>query len=67
MENRPFTLAGYDHCNGSTEVYRGYSCGLWTLFHAITVNAYLRNMGVWRACALVHVPNRSTDECVGRE
>lgn len=25
-------------CKGSTEVYRGYTCGLWTMFHMLTVN-----------------------------
>ncbi|CAF0892240.1 unnamed protein product, partial [Didymodactylos carnosus] len=27
----------YKHCNGSSPAYRGYTCGLWTLFHAMTV------------------------------
>lgn len=25
-------------CKGSTKAYRGYPCGLWTLFHTLTVN-----------------------------
>ncbi|XP_033643196.1 sulfhydryl oxidase 1-like isoform X1 [Asterias rubens] len=25
-------------CQGSTHVYRGYPCGLWTLFHTLTVS-----------------------------
>ncbi|XP_069119679.1 sulfhydryl oxidase 2-like [Argopecten irradians] len=27
-------------CAGSEPQYRGYPCGLWTLFHTLTVNAY---------------------------
>ncbi|XP_070531825.1 sulfhydryl oxidase 2-like isoform X2 [Ptychodera flava] len=26
-------------CKGSQEIYRGYPCGLWTLFHSLTVSA----------------------------
>ncbi|XP_045784639.1 sulfhydryl oxidase 1 isoform X2 [Maniola jurtina] len=29
----------YVRCKGSRPGYRGYSCGLWTLFHTLTVNA----------------------------
>lgn len=29
----------YIGCRGSSVKYRGYSCGLWTLFHTLTVNA----------------------------
>lgn len=29
----------YIGCKGSQPKYRGYSCGLWTLFHTLTVNA----------------------------
>lgn len=32
----------YIGCQGSEPKYRGYSCGLWTLFHTLTVNAALR-------------------------
>ncbi|CAI2724679.1 unnamed protein product [Schistosoma spindalis] len=28
-------------CNGSKPHFRGYPCGLWTLFHALTVEQYL--------------------------
>lgn len=28
------------HCKGSKSLYRGYPCGLWTLFHTMTVQAY---------------------------
>ncbi|CAH8455078.1 unnamed protein product [Schistosoma turkestanicum] len=28
-------------CNGSKPHYRGYPCGLWTLFHSLTVEQYL--------------------------
>ncbi|XP_052821539.1 sulfhydryl oxidase 1 [Octopus bimaculoides] len=30
-------------CRGSRPQYRGYPCSLWTIFHALTVNAYLKN------------------------
>ncbi|GAB1597256.1 sulfhydryl oxidase 2-like [Argonauta hians] len=30
-------------CVGSKPQYRGYPCSLWTIFHALTVNAYLKN------------------------
>lgn len=29
----------YVRCKGSEPKYRGYTCGLWTLFHTLTVNA----------------------------
>ncbi|XP_063394290.1 sulfhydryl oxidase 1-like isoform X1 [Cydia fagiglandana] len=32
----------YVGCRGSQPTYRGYTCGLWTLFHTLTVNAALR-------------------------
>lgn len=32
----------YVRCKGSRPGYRGYSCGLWTLFHTLTVNAALK-------------------------
>jgi thiol oxidase len=28
----------WHHCKGSTEIYRGYPCALWTIFHILTVN-----------------------------
>uniref|UniRef100_A0A0K0ER31 Sulfhydryl oxidase n=1 Tax=Strongyloides stercoralis TaxID=6248 RepID=A0A0K0ER31_STRER len=30
----------WEHCKGTEPRYRGYTCGLWTLFHTITVSAY---------------------------
>lgn len=30
-------------CDGSSSKFRGYPCGLWKLFHYITVNAALKN------------------------
>ncbi|VDO34355.1 unnamed protein product [Brugia timori] len=30
----------WEHCAGSSPKFRGYSCGLWTTFHALTVQAY---------------------------
>lgn len=32
----------YVACQGSEPRYRGYTCGLWTLFHTLTVNAAIR-------------------------
>ncbi|XP_030039866.1 sulfhydryl oxidase 1 isoform X2 [Manduca sexta] len=29
----------YVSCKGSQPKYRGYTCGLWTLFHTLTINA----------------------------
>ncbi len=31
----------YDHCKGSDPKYRGYSCGLWMAFHALSVNYFM--------------------------
>jgi thiol oxidase len=40
-QGRPFPVNGdWDHCNGSTPVLRGYTCGLWTVFHVLTISAY---------------------------
>ncbi|CAI5455471.1 unnamed protein product [Caenorhabditis angaria] len=37
----PFPLnTPWDHCAGSSHEFRGYTCGLWTTFHTLTVNAY---------------------------
>jgi hypothetical protein len=40
--NKPLSFLPYSiewrHCAGSSDVYRGYPCGLWTLFHALTVS-----------------------------
>ncbi|XP_033335127.2 sulfhydryl oxidase 1 isoform X1 [Megalopta genalis] len=30
-------------CKGSKEGYRGYTCGLWTMFHMLTVNYAIEN------------------------
>ncbi|XP_043682512.1 sulfhydryl oxidase 2-like [Vespula pensylvanica] len=30
-------------CKGSKEIYRGYPCGLWTMFHMLTVNFGMEN------------------------
>lgn len=37
----PVYTSGLDYisCKGSQPQYRGYTCGLWTLFHTLTVNA----------------------------
>uniref|UniRef100_A0A0K0FWG8 Sulfhydryl oxidase n=1 Tax=Strongyloides venezuelensis TaxID=75913 RepID=A0A0K0FWG8_STRVS len=33
--------ATWQHCVGSEPQYRGYTCGLWTTFHTLTVHTYL--------------------------
>ena len=38
----PFPVnSSYQHCRGSTPITRGYTCGLWTTFHALTVHTYI--------------------------
>lgn len=32
-------------CKGSADTYRGYPCGLWTMFHTLTVNYALEESG----------------------
>jgi thiol oxidase len=38
-----FSLHDWIGCKGSKPQYRGYPCGLWTLFHTLTVNAVIQN------------------------
>ncbi|OUC41647.1 Erv1 / Alr family protein [Trichinella nativa] len=38
-ENFPSAI-NWVTCKGSSSEYRGYPCGLWMLFHTVTVNAY---------------------------
>ncbi|VIO87452.1 Uncharacterized protein BM_BM3841 [Brugia malayi] len=41
----PFPMnASWEHCKGTALGYRGYTCGLWTTFHAITVNAFMQSL-----------------------
>ncbi|CAO4374144.1 unnamed protein product [Caenorhabditis nigoni] len=38
----PFPVnSTWQHCKGSSPQYRGYTCGLWTTFHALTVHTYI--------------------------
>ena len=40
--SEPFPIqAEWEHCKGSKPIFRGFTCGLWTAFHAMTVQAYL--------------------------
>jgi hypothetical protein len=40
-QGKPFPIIGdWQHCKGSSPQYRGYTCGLWMSFHAITVRSY---------------------------
>lgn len=45
QENHPVysSQLQYVACRGSESKYRGYPCGLWTLFHTLTVNAAQNN------------------------
>ncbi|CAF1093850.1 unnamed protein product [Adineta steineri] len=36
----PITYVKYQHCAGSTPQYRGYTCGLWLLFHTLTISQF---------------------------
>ncbi|VDM97243.1 unnamed protein product [Thelazia callipaeda] len=41
QNNNPFPIhANWEHCAGSNPQFRGYTCGLWSIFHALTVQAY---------------------------
>lgn len=44
ISHAPVFLSDLDYvkCKGSQPMFRGYSCGLWTLFHTLTVNAALK-------------------------
>jgi len=33
---------GWETCKGSEPKYRGYTCSLWSLFHTLTLNEYLK-------------------------
>ncbi|KAH9514560.1 Sulfhydryl oxidase 1 [Bulinus truncatus] len=33
----------WESCLGSSPIYRGYPCGIWTLFHVLTVASYLQH------------------------
>ncbi|CAD6194486.1 unnamed protein product [Caenorhabditis auriculariae] len=38
----PFPVnSSWQHCKGSKPTFRGYTCGLWTTFHALTVHTYI--------------------------
>uniref|UniRef100_A0AC35FVL1 Sulfhydryl oxidase n=1 Tax=Panagrolaimus sp. PS1159 TaxID=55785 RepID=A0AC35FVL1_9BILA len=38
----PFPVnATWQHCAGSFPEYRGYTCGLWSTFHTLTVHTYM--------------------------
>ncbi|KAI1703457.1 erv1 / alr family domain-containing protein [Ditylenchus destructor] len=40
-QGRPFPVTvDWEHCKGSSPQFRGYTCGLWSTFHALTVGAY---------------------------
>uniref|UniRef100_A0A915D4D0 Sulfhydryl oxidase n=1 Tax=Ditylenchus dipsaci TaxID=166011 RepID=A0A915D4D0_9BILA len=40
-QGRPFPVTvDWEHCKGSSPQFRGYTCGLWTTFHALTVGAF---------------------------
>ncbi|CAJ0931382.1 unnamed protein product, partial [Mesorhabditis belari] len=38
----PFpTNSSWQHCKGTSAMFRGYTCGLWTTFHALSVHTYI--------------------------
>uniref|UniRef100_A0A915E935 Sulfhydryl oxidase n=1 Tax=Ditylenchus dipsaci TaxID=166011 RepID=A0A915E935_9BILA len=37
----PHGREGFEHCKGTSIEFRGFTCGLWNVFHALTINAYL--------------------------
>ncbi|KAE9554184.1 hypothetical protein FO519_002605 [Halicephalobus sp. NKZ332] len=40
-QGHPFPVnVDWDHCKGTTGEFRGYTCGLWTTFHALTVASF---------------------------
>lgn len=40
-QSHPFPVTpDWEHCKGSEPQFRGYTCALWTAFHALTVWAY---------------------------
>lgn len=43
-------------CKGSTDSYRGYPCGLWTMFHMLTVNFALEHNKAFVTPALLQDP-----------
>ncbi|MFH4975286.1 hypothetical protein AB6A40_001995 [Gnathostoma spinigerum] len=45
LYGHPFPInSSWEHCKGSSPEFRGYTCGLWTTFHAITVHSYMRSL-----------------------
>uniref|UniRef100_A0A914UPN3 Sulfhydryl oxidase n=1 Tax=Plectus sambesii TaxID=2011161 RepID=A0A914UPN3_9BILA len=41
----PFPVtAKWQHCRGSSDKFRGFTCGIWTSLHALTVRVYLDNV-----------------------
>ncbi|KAL3318895.1 Sulfhydryl oxidase 1 [Cichlidogyrus casuarinus] len=52
----PNLRPGFVGCKGSSLKYRGYPCGLWTLFHSLTVSEALKFPG--RSPKVPHAMNR---------
>jgi thiol oxidase len=43
--HNPFPMeADWQHCRGTEPRYRGYTCGLWTTFHTLTVHSYMNTL-----------------------
>ncbi|CAB3399739.1 unnamed protein product [Caenorhabditis bovis] len=62
----PFPLnADWDHCAGSSTQFRGYTCGLWTTFHALTVSAYKHWLAKTSNVTLPLPPLQSIRDWVG--
>ena len=40
-QGNPFPVTtDWEHCKGTSPEFRGYTCGLWTTFHALTVSSF---------------------------
>lgn len=54
LQGYPFPITEqWDHCRGSLPEFRGYTCGLWTTFHALTVHSYLKSLNNSKTNGLV--------------
>ncbi|KAL3103434.1 hypothetical protein niasHS_002620 [Heterodera schachtii] len=43
-QGSPFPVTEeWEHCKGSSPILRGFTCGLWMVFHSLTVNAFRQN------------------------
>uniref|UniRef100_A0A915A6K8 Sulfhydryl oxidase n=2 Tax=Parascaris univalens TaxID=6257 RepID=A0A915A6K8_PARUN len=65
---RPFPInEDWEHCKGSNPQFRGYTCGLWTTFHALTVQSYMdgRNDPSYKPLPPLHAVRGWVDQFFG--